>query len=333
MTTAHRHPVFLSADVVQSVLSLPALIQAMRAVYAQPVSPANTPPRSVARGQGVWLRTLSAVMPTGRTMGAKVFASARVRGVGYLVTLFDQESGELLALVDGKHITAMRTAAASAVALQSLLPANHAVTLGVLGSGMEAQSHLEAINAVCKIASLKVFSPTPQNRERFAADAQQRFGIAASAVESPEAAVEAASVILCAARARQEVPVLQGAWLEPGVTVLSIGSTLPEQREVDAATIARADLIVADMPEEVMHETGDLLAAQQDNIAYAHKVHSLNDAVRGLCQRNPSDVALYKSVGCGLQDLVAAELAYDEALHRDLAAAVAVDLSIKRTPR
>lgn len=333
MTTAHRHPVFVSADAVQAVITMPALIQAMRAVYAQPISPANSPPRSVARGQGVWLRTLSAVMPTGRTMGAKVFASARVRGVGYLVTLFDQESGELLALVDGKHITAMRTAAASAVALESLLPPNSSVTLGVLGSGMEAQSHLEALNAVCRIASLKVFSPTTQNRERFAAAAQQRFGITAGAVASPEAAVEDASVILCAARARLEVPVLQGAWLTPGVTVISIGSTLPEQREVDAATIAKADLIVADMPEEIMHDTGDMLAARQDNIVFAHKVHSLNDAVRGVCHRKATEIAMYKSVGCGLQDLVAAELAYDEALRHRLATSVAVDLSIKRTPR
>ncbi len=312
---------------------MPALIQAMRAAYTEPPMPANTPPRSVARGKGVWLRTLSAVLPTGRTMGAKVFVSARVRGVAYLVTVFDQETGELLALVDGKHITAMRTAAASAVGLESLLLSDQAVTLAVLGSGMEAQSHLEAIATVCRIARLKVFSPTPQNREKFAADAQAQWSIAASAVDTPEDAVRDASVILCAARARQEVPVLQGAWLQPGATVISIGSTLPEQREVDVATIARSSLIVADMPDEVMHETGDFLAAVQDKVEFASKVCALNDAVRGLHERTAADIALYKSVGCGLQDLVAAELAYDEAMRQGIAVEVPVDLSLKRTPR
>ncbi len=312
---------------------MPALVRAMRAAYAEPASPANTPPRSVARGQGVWLRTLSAVMPTGRTMGAKVFGSARVRGVAYLVTVFDQETGELLALVDGKHITAMRTAAASAVGLETLLLSREPIALGVLGSGMEAQSHLQAIANVCTIAVLKVFSPTAGNREKFAADAHAQWGVAATAVATPEAAVQGASVILCAARARQEVPVLQGAWLQPGVTVLSIGSTLPEQREVDVATIASADLIVADMPDEVMHETGDFLAAKQANVEFAAKICSLNDAVRGLRKRKATDIALYKSVGCGLQDLVAAELAHDEALRQGIAIEVPVDLSIKRTPR
>lgn len=312
---------------------MPALIEAMRAAYSVPANPAGNPPRSVARGEGVWLRTLSSVLPTGTVMGAKVFGSARVRGVSYLISLFDQETAELLALLDAKDITAMRTAATTAVGLESLI-GDAPVSLGVLGSGMEAQSHLRAIAEVSNLQALRVFSPTPANRDKFAAIGSDELGIPdAQAVDNPEAVVREADVVLCAARSRNEEPVIQGDWLKPDATVLSIGSTLPEQREVDAETIGRAALIVADMPDEVMYHTGDMLAATEAGIDFSDRVCSLDEAVRGERQRDPESIAIYKSVGSGLQDLAAAELAYHQAVQHDLATELPLDLSIKRTPR
>jgi ornithine cyclodeaminase/alanine dehydrogenase len=312
---------------------MPALIEGLAAAYALPADPRGAPARAVARGDGVWVRALAAIHPGGGTMGAKVFASARVRGVGYLVTLFDQQSGALLALLDARDITAMRTAAATAVALRALAPAEP-ITLAVLGSGMEARAHLEAIAAVCRIASLHVFSPTPTNRDAFAVFAAQAQGIAdARAAATPEAAVAGADVILCAARARGEVPVLGGAWLRPGATVLSIGSTLPEQREVDVETIARAGLIVADMPDEVKHATGDMIAARAAGIDIAGRTCGLEALIRGERRREAGTIALYKSVGSGLQDIVAADIAYREAVRRGLATPLPLELAMKRTPR
>ena len=135
-----------------------------------------------------------------------------------------------------------------------------------------------------------------------------QLGLLAVAVNSAPEAVRDADVVLCAARSRDESPVLLGEWLEPGMTVVSIGSTLPEQREVDEQVIARAAIIVADMPEEVAHDTGDMLAARRANIDFAGKLVSLSDLVGGRLERRPEDIVLYKSVGSALQDVITAEM-------------------------
>ncbi|WP_232490752.1 hypothetical protein [Burkholderia contaminans] len=117
-------------------------------------------------------------------------------------------------------------------------------------------------------------------------------------------------MIICAARSRDESPVLRGAWLSAGVTVVSLGSTLPEQREVDEETLARAACIVADMPEEVLHDTGDALAAIRAGIDVAGKTVSLAElaADKVTPRRSADDIVLYKSVGSALQDVVIAEM-------------------------
>ena len=103
---------------------------------------------------------------------------------------------------------------------------------------------------------------------------------------------------------------LQGAWLPAGCTVVSLGSTLPEQRELDEASMARAACIVADMPEEVLHDTGDAIAATKSGVDLEGKLVSLSDVVGGrvVVRRHPDDIAIYKSVGSALQDIAVAEM-------------------------
>jgi ornithine cyclodeaminase/alanine dehydrogenase-like protein (mu-crystallin family) len=161
------------------------------------------------------------------------------------------------------------------------------------------------------VLSVRVYSPTPASRSRFAdAFRASHPGLDIEAVPSPQLAVQSADVVLCAARSRDESPVLRGQWLAPGATVVSIGSTLPEQREVDEATMARAARIVADMPEEVAHDTGDAIAATRAGIDLAEKMVSLGDVASGRVpgRRAPDDIVLYKSVGSALQDVVVAEM-------------------------
>jgi alanine dehydrogenase len=158
------------------------------------------------------------------------------------------------------------------------------------------------------VARIRIFSPTPANREKFALTIREEHALDIEAAASAFAAIEGADVVLCAARSRDELPVIRGEWLAPGMTVVSIGSTLPEQREVDEQTIARACLIVADMPEEVAHDTGDMLAATRAGVEFASKLVSLADLVGGKATRKPEDIVLYKSVGSALQDVIAAEM-------------------------
>jgi ornithine cyclodeaminase/alanine dehydrogenase len=295
------------ADVAQ-LTDWRAAFDALRAAYASTIATAMVPPRSMARGDGTWLRGLTAASPSGRHMGCKLIsASMKARRASYLVSLFDQETTGLAALIDGNRITGIRTAVTAAVAVDATA-IRKPLTVAVIGSGFEAKGLLAALAAVRDIARVRVFSPTPANRETFAATARQEHGLDITPAASACEAIDGADVVLCAARSRDETPVIRGEWLAPGMTVVSIGSTLPEQREVDDQTIARASLIVADMPEEVAQDTGDMLAATRAGVEFASKLVSLGDLVGGKVASKPKDIVLYKSVGSALQDVITAEM-------------------------
>jgi alanine dehydrogenase len=244
----------LSDADVRAVLDWRPAVEALRAAYAAVGDDARYPARSIARGDGRWLRVLAGVPGDGTLMGTKIIAGApRAGRVTYLITLFDQASTELVALLDGHSVTGYRTAATSALAADLLAVAGP-LTVAVLGSGFEAGKHLRALAAIRDVTSARVYSPRAASRNRFAADAAGLpFPVEPAA--SPREAVEGAGLVICAARSHDESPVLLGEWLAAGMTVVSVGSTVPEQREVDPRTIARADVIVADVVEEVRMPT------------------------------------------------------------------------------
>mgnify|MGYP001196896181 CR=1 FL=1 len=222
---------------------------------------------------------------------------------------------ELAALIDGNRITDLRTAATAVVAVDALSPARP-LRVGVIGSSSLARNTLQALAAVGEVAAARVFSPSPDNRQRFADDFRASHGFDISAVDSPQAAVSGADVVLCAARSRDESSVFLGEWLQPGMVVVSVGSTLPEQREVDVDAMARATLIVADMSEEIVHDTGDAIAAAKAGVDVAGKTVDLADVISGrvVGRRSAADVIFYKSVGTALQDVVTAEMLLRTAL-------------------
>lgn len=297
---------FLTDADVQAVFDWSSAIAELRRAYAAPHEPSMFPPRAMARGDGLWLRTMSGVNPYDGLMGAKHIAvSLRNHLASYLIPLFDQQTVELVALVDAASITGFRTAATSAVAADLLAPARP-LSVGVIGSGFEAQMHLRALSAVRQLTAARVFSPNPASRERFvAALADLRVPIASA--ENARMAVSGIDLVICAARSRDETPTLMGEWLDGDATVISIGSTLPEQREIDHSVVARAGVIVADMVEEVANDSGDMLAARQAGIDFESRLISLADAIADpdrISKRR--GLRLYKSVGAALQDLTIA---------------------------
>jgi ornithine cyclodeaminase/alanine dehydrogenase len=323
--------VFLSAEQTERAFDWQAAIETLERVYASGMSHAMTPPRVVARGNGVWFRALAAVSPNRRFMGAKLFGLGRAKSVSYLIALFDQETGALHALIDARFLTAVRTAATSAVALKHL--SRHAPSrLVVLGSGTEAQAHARAIATVLPVEHFAVCSPTPANREALAVAFEREYGVPATAIENAEAQVREADLVVAAARSRDETPILLGRWLKPGATVVSIGSTLPEQREIDPECVARADLIVADMPEEVADQTGDMIAARKAGVEFESRFVSLTASLAsgGPRRRRDEDIILYKSVGAAIQDVAVAELCYEQALEMGDLTRLPFALSIKQ---
>lgn len=314
------------ADVRQS-FDWAAGATALKAAYAGDVSDEMFPPRSMARGNGLWLRTLSGVTSGNGVVGAKlIMASLSSSTASYLISLFNPQSGALDALLDGASVTGFRTAVTTALAADALTPAG-AVTVAVIGSGFEAKTHLQALAAVRAISAAYVFSPNPDSRAKFIFDLSH-LEIDIKSAESAQCAVASASLVLCAARSRDESPTIRGAWLRPGMTVLSIGSTLPEQRELDPDAIARADMIVCDMVDEVAHDTGDMIAAKAAGVDFDARLLPLSAVISG---RHPGrtsgeQIWLYKSVGAAIQDLVIAAVCVKRA--RELGLGTELPVSI-----
>jgi len=214
-----------------------------------------------------------------------------------LIVLFRPETGEPIAIMDGRLITEMRTAAASAVA-SHLLARPDASVLAIIGSGVQARSHLEALRLVRSFGEVRVWSP--RNARAFA----EQFGV--QAMGSAEEAVRGAHVVVAATSST--TPVLMGEWLSPGTHVNAVGATRPEWRELDDAALARARVFV-DSKEAAMRESGDIIAAGQ---GFAEIGEVIAGARPG--RTTADEVTLFKSVGVAVEDVVSADLVYRAAL-------------------
>jgi len=313
-----RLPLFLTDADVEKLADLRSAIDAIRAAYSTPVDNARNPGRIFADSGREWMRVMPSVPASGRLFGAKSINGSFADGlsVSYLISLFDRDTADLVALVDGNRVTGLRTAATTAVGAAALVP-DRPLTVGVIGSGFEAQSHTAALALVTRFANVRVFSPTRGNREAFAERFSAELGVPVTAVDSAEQAARDVDLVLCAARSRDESPTVQADWIGPDTTVVSIGSTTPAQRELPADLIARATLVVADGVDEVVHGSGDMRAAVAAGIDVESITASLNDVVRGDREVDVErGIRIYKSTGSGLQDIVVAETLVDLARAR-----------------
>lgn len=221
------------------------------------------------------------------------------------ITLFDAETGELAAVMDGRYITEVRTAAASAVSVRYLARADASV-LAILGSGVQARSHVAALPLVRRFAEIRAWSPTAEHLAQFA----QETG--AHAAESAEAAVRGADVVLVATSS--VTPVMEDGWVQPGTHVIAIGACRPSQRELDPALVGRARLVV-DSKAAAVQESGDVMQFGAD-----HVCAELGEIVAGVRKGRGEDreITLYKSLGLAIEDLVAADLVYRRAKGRGI---------------
>jgi ornithine cyclodeaminase/alanine dehydrogenase-like protein (mu-crystallin family) len=210
------------------------------------------------------------------------------------ILLYDAQTGRPLAAMDGRLITEMRTAAVSAAITKYLAPANSRV-LALLGSGVQAGSHLEALSRVRKFSEVRVWSRTLANAQRFAR------GHDIVAVDSAEAAVRGADVIVTATAACE--PILKGAWLKPGAHVNAVGSSRPDGRELDDE--AMGNTVVVDSREAALKEAGDVIAAQA--AIYAE----IGEIFGGSKKPTPETTTVFKSVGLACEDVAAAQLVFD----------------------
>ncbi|WP_327241113.1 ornithine cyclodeaminase family protein [Streptomyces sp. NBC_01320] len=255
-----------------------------------------------------FLRLMAASWPSCGLAGYKEFHRCNGQ-VRYTYHLIDQESGENLAMIDANHLTALRTGACGGLAAD-VLARKDARKLGVIGSGSEARTQIEAIRAVRPIESVVIFSPRVERRESLASELRAE-GIEARTADEPTAAVADADIIAVATNTGTRGPAFAGNWLtRPGVHVNSIGSTLPSQREIDEHTWSAVDRIVIDTA-LLLHESGDAIAADKAGFLDRERIALLGDVVAGVGRaRADSERTLYKSVGSPLQDLALAAFVY-----------------------
>ncbi|RRJ86597.1 ornithine cyclodeaminase family protein [Gulosibacter macacae] len=337
MSTSTQPPqaptLFLTDSDVAKLTDLPGAIEAIRAAYTSEVDERRNPGRIFADSGREWQRTMPSVPTSGRLFGSKSINGSFANGlrVSYLISLFDKESADLVALIDGNRVTGLRTAATSAVGAESLLP-DRPVTLAVIGSGFEAQSHTFALAEVAELAEIRVFSPTQANRDAFAERFSQELGVAVQAVGSAKEAVQGADVVLCAARSRDESPTLESTWVGQDATVISIGSTTPTQRELPVELIGRASIVVADGVDEVVHGSGDMIAARDSGVDVDSLTVALNDVLlKSRAIDRDRGIRIYKSTGSGLQDIVVAEALVDRA--RELGLGIELPVGIVTTAK
>lgn len=210
-----------------------------------------------------------------------------------LIALFRTSTGEPLAFLDGRLITEMRTAAVSAAVTKYLAPTNSKV-LALIGSGVQARAHLEALRHVCEFEEVRVWSRSPENAKNFAT----KYG--AVAMEA-EAAMRGADVIVAATSSLE--PVVRGEWIKQGAHLNSVGSPRPTWRELDDA--AMHNILIVDSREAVLKEAGDVILSKAPIFAEAGEIFA------GLKSPNRSETTIFKSVGIAIEDIAAARLVYD----------------------
>ena len=232
------------------------------------------------------------------------------------VLLFSRETGELIALMNASEITAIRTAAVSAVATRVLAREN-AHQLGIIGAGVQARTHLLALDAVRSIKHARVACRNIEHARKLVREMQPGFSFPIEAVESNEEAVRGADLIVTATSSQE--PVINKDWISPGAHINAIGTHSPHSREVDSATMAAARIFV-DRRESAMNESGDyLLAAKEGLINAENIIAEIGELLTGSKSGRTSanEITLFKSLGLAIEDVACAEYLYEKAMSED----------------
>lgn len=292
---------FLNEDQVRAVLSyddlIPVIRQALMDFSAGKVIQPLRTVMSVA-AHGGWFAVMPAVYSG--VMGAKMvtFYPGNIALGKHthmaMIQLFRADTGEPLAMMDGRLITEMRTAAVSAVVVDQIAQRD-AKVLGILGSGVQARSHVQALARVRKFEEIRVWSRSEENARKFAAEVGAR-------VTSAEEAVTGADVVLTLTSS--PVPVLQGRWLTKDALVCAVGAVTPDRRELDEEAMRGA--VVVESREAAMWEPGDILMARAEVSA------EIGELLNGASLDRKGLPVVFKSVGVAIEDIAAAKLVYEK---------------------
>ncbi len=303
---------------VRALLTMPMALEAVEESLRQQGNGelALHPRRRLKLPDNALLHYMAAGDPVHGFMAMKLYTS--VRGVvRFVVPLFRSATGEMAALIEADALGQIRTGAATGIATKYLANAN-ARAAGIIGTGYQARTQLEAVAAVRKLERVRAFGRDTERRAQFCREMSARIGVEAEPVDSGEKAVRGADIVITATSAMKIV--LEGPWLSPGVHVNAIGANWAQKRELDNAAVARADEIVVDSIEQAKMEAGDLILALANDAARWDAVRELGGIVAAKIPGRTAEnqITLFKSIGIAAWDLSVAVRVYELAVARGM---------------
>ncbi len=291
------------------------------AFQAQDAGLATNRPRDRVRAPGgsAVLHMLGAALEHEGLIGFKAYTTAR-GGAYFLLMLFSSDTGAPVAMIEADRLGQLRTGAATGLATR-LMSRLDAYSVGIYGSGYQAETQLEAVCAVRSITSAVVYSPHKEKRDAFAARMSERLHVDITSVNRPEDAAEA-DILVTATTSRE--PVLLGEWLSAGIHINTIGANNLNRREIDDEVVRRADAVVVDSREQALKEAADLISPMERGWLTWERVRELREVVSGARSGRSSreDITLFKSLGIGLEDIALGGLVYRKAIAAGLGSQV-----------
>lgn len=287
---------FTEQDVIELLPMEDAIVAMRRCFEALAQGRAqNQPRRRLILETGSVLHSMAGSF--GNYFGTKFYSTNPRYGAHFYFMLYDAKTAQPLALMEANHLGQIRTGAASGYATD-LLADPTADTLGIIGSGFQAKTQLDAMRAVRPIKTVRVWSRSDEKRRKFAEEC------AVVAVDSAEEAVRGAHIVVTATNSKD--PVLEPQWVSPGALVNAMGSNIANRRELPSELVRTAGVVAVDSLEQARIEAGDLILADSwDNVRELQSVQPLHDAQR---------ISIFKSIGLGVEDVAAGALIYEKAL-------------------
>ena len=303
-------PLLIREAQVREVLTMPRAIDALEAAFRDWAHgrATNQPRQRVYTPQGT-LHLMGAAWHSKGYIGYKAYFSFPT-GTRFHVVLASAHTGETLALLEADWLGRIRTGAASGLATK-YLAREDATTVAILGAGAQAETQLQAVCAVRPVQRAFVFSRTPEHRNAFAERMTAQLGVPVQPAESVEQAVAEADVICTITSARE--PILQGAWLKPGMHLNAAGANSLARRELDTFAVGRCERIFVDDPAQARTEAAELVVPIELRKLSWERVHPLAHLVGGLLppRQSPEEITLFKSLGIALEDVAAAAVVYE----------------------
>lgn len=312
---------FLKEADVQSLLDIRLVIDAVEEAFRrQAAGEAHNVPRVRAVAPGIVLHSMSAAAAYLGLVGWKNYTATR-SGAKFHVAVYDQTSGDWLALIEADWLGRLRTGATTGVAAEWSAP-REAHDVGLFGAGRQAETQLAAVAAVRPIRRAFVYSRNADRRVEFAERMSRQLDIEVVPVDRPNEAAEELPIVVTATTSRE--PVFDGHGLQEGALVCAVGSNWLNRAEIDSTVVGRADNVICDSVECCRREAGDFVDALEKGIFDWSRAVDLADVVTGKAVgRNRDDsVVLFKSVGMAIEDIATAakliELAREQGVGREL---------------